>query len=230
MTRNEDATKKNEIIDRILNSASDIPRSFREEFAGQTILQRFEADSFLVFEKDACAYLPVVIEGELRVYKVAESGREITLYRIVSGESCILTATCILNVSPFPALAQASSDILVLLIPADLFRRWMDLHPFWREYVFSITTRRISDVITTLVEVAFSRIDVRLADFLLRRSGARDNSRIDMTHQQLANELGTAREVISRILKDFERRGCLEISRGGMDIRDRKTLEKISGE
>ncbi|HTP58162.1 MAG TPA: Crp/Fnr family transcriptional regulator, partial [Spirochaetia bacterium] len=113
-----------------------------------------------------CQYLPFVLRGTLRVYKVSESGKELTLYRIDQGESCILSATCILNTSTFPAIVEAEGPTEVVLIPSQLFNRLMDQHPVWRRFVFSIYEKRLEMLLTLVEEVAFRHVDVRVASYL----------------------------------------------------------------
>ncbi|MDQ5768688.1 Crp/Fnr family transcriptional regulator [Thiothrix subterranea] len=175
-------------------------------------------------EGDICPQLAVVLSGSVRVYKVGETGREITLYRIGQQDSCILTASCILSQTRFPALAVVEQDVQVALIPAANLREWVAQHEVWRTYVFNLLSRRLAEVITTLDEVAFRRVDVRLAECLLTLT--QQQAQATITHQQLASELGSAREVVSRILKDFEREGLIALTRGIITVQDRAGLQK----
>ena len=195
---------------------------FAAEFREQTRVMQFSAGQTLALEQDECKYLPLVLAGQVRVFKAAETGREITLYRIAPFESCVLTASCILDARHFPAQAIVEHSAEVLLVPAAVFERWMDRYPWWRRYVFGILANRLDGVIATVSEVAFARIDARLAERLLELGGPADADpapvTLYVTHQQLANELGTAREVVSRTLKDFEHRGWIRLSRNEIKI------------
>lgn len=205
-------------------AAAPLPAEFLAEARARLRELSLAEGQFLAHEEDACQYLPIVASGSLRVYKISETGREITLYRVEPGESCVLTASCLLSDRRFPALACADGPTDVVLTPAELFFRWMSAHEFFRQYVYSITSRRLADVIATLTEVAFGRIDARIAEFLLRH--ASEASEVRRTHQEIANELGTAREVVSRILKDWEREGLLALGRGDVRILNRDGLAK----
>lgn len=206
----------------------ELPKSFRNEAERFLRPLSLEAGQTLARESDDCAYLPIVAAGALRVLKISESGREITLYRVEKGESCVLTASCMLSRRAFPAHAVADSPSETLLVPADRFQKWMAEHEFFRSYVYSITSSRLDSIIATLVEVAFARIDLRIADFLLQRCPP-DRDHIRITHQEIANELGTAREVVSRILKEMERDGWIALGRGDVRILDREKIAKKVG-
>ncbi|WGZ95753.1 MAG: Crp/Fnr family transcriptional regulator [Candidatus Thiothrix putei] len=175
-------------------------------------------------EGDICPQLAIVLSGSVRVYKVGENGREITLYRIGRNDSCILTASCILSQTRFPALAVVEQAVQVAVIPAVRLREWVAQHEVWRGYVFGLMSQRLADVITTLNEVVFRRVDVRLAEYLLKLDA--QQVQLAVTHQELASELGTAREVVSRILKDFERENLLALSRGTLTVQDRAGLQR----
>jgi CRP/FNR family transcriptional regulator len=167
-----------------------------------------------------CQHLALIISGTARVYKLGENGREITLYRIGSGESCILTASCIVNGSPFPAFAVCEEPIEALVIDSNKVRQWTDEFPVWRNYLFSLISDRLGDVISVIEEVAFRRVDRRLAGYLLQRTRGNVRDTIKITHQAIASDLGTSREVVSRILKDFEHQGVISVSRGQLRIDD----------
>lgn len=183
---------------------------------------RLEAGQHLAWEGEACSGLGLVLEGQARVYKLGESGREITLYRVEPGESCILTASCLLSRQPFPAFAQVEQPLRALLVPGEEFRRRMDESPVWRDFVFQLLSRRLASVISVVEEVAFRRVDHRLADFLLHHGQT-----CDLTHQQIAQELGTSREVVSRLLKDFERHGWVSLGRGHLTVVDVPGLKSL---
>ena len=202
--------------------------------ADGTFLERFLAQSQPVGLKQGdpicdqgvlCQHLALIVSGTARVYKLGESGREITLYRLGSGESCILTASCIVSGSPFPAFAVCEQDIQALAIHPGVVRQWTDEFPLWRNYLFGLISDRLGDVISVIEEIAFRRVDRRLADYLLQRAGGRRQS-IKATHQAIASDLGTSREVVSRILKDFEHQGLIAVSRGQLQISDAAGLAK----
>ncbi|MEW8027492.1 MAG: Crp/Fnr family transcriptional regulator [Candidatus Thiodiazotropha sp.] len=174
-----------------------------------------------------CSHLALVIEGTARVYMIGENGREITLYRIGPGESCILTASCIMSQKPFPAFAVSEQPIQALIISTSDVVRWSNQEQAWRDYLFQLISERLSNVISVVEEVAFRRVDRRLAKYLLQHTD-NDSSRMQATHQSIASDLGTSREVVSRILKDFEQQGLISITRGAITLEDRHRLNSKS--
>jgi CRP/FNR family transcriptional regulator len=192
---------------------------FRDSFFAHANLVRIAAGSPICDQGANCQQLALITSGIARIYKLGENGREITLYRIGPGESCILTASCIVSGSPFPAFAVCEEEIEALVINTAKVRQWTDECPAWRHYLFSLISDRLSDVISVIEEIAFRRVDRRLADYLLQRVRS-DNLSIKITHQAIASDLGTSREVVSRILKDFEHQGVISVSRGQLQITD----------
>jgi len=167
----------------------------------------------VIFEaNDPCTIIPLLVEGEIRVFSLGETGREMTLYRIHPGESCILSISSLLSQSNIPAIAQVEKEITALVIPAPLFLKWMDKHEPIRHFVYALISKMLANVITTVDEVAFRRLDERILELL--EANTDDAQAIHMTHQQIAMELGSSREVVSRILKDFEHKGKVELGRG----------------
>jgi len=166
-------------------------------------------------EGDSCAAIAFIISGEIRVYKIGESGREITLYEIGPGETCILNASCILSQTSYPAHAVAVSDVSMLLVPSSDFKRFvMENEEMWA-FVFTLLSQRLARVMELVEEVAFGRMDQRLMEYLLDKS---KNRYLETTHQKIANDLGTSREVISRLLKDFERKQKVRLSRNSITL------------
>lgn len=209
----------------------DADETFRTAFFETARSHRIDAGQFVAMEGDACRALPLVLDGQARVYKMGARGREITLYRIAPGESCILTASCILGDRSFPAFARADHDVAMALVPAGTVRRWMDRHPAWRSFVFQLIAQRLTAVIETVDAVTFQRLDARLAAYLLRQADASevDASEVDAvraTHEAIALELGSSRAVISRQLKTFEREGLVTLGRGVITVHDPDGLRR----
>jgi CRP/FNR family transcriptional regulator len=200
--------------------------ALKREIVEHASFVRIPAGEYIFFEGDECSQLALIIEGSVRVYKSAESGHEITLYRLGRGDSCILTASCIYAQSNFPAVAVTEDDVEAAVVPAPVFRRWVNEYPAWREYLFSLLSKRLGDVMATIEEVAFRRMDLRIAEFLLR-SLTDDTNRVERTHQDIARELGTSREVVSRILKHMESKKMVLLHRGCVEITDEGMLKKM---
>jgi CRP/FNR family transcriptional regulator len=158
----------------------------------------------------------LLLRGTVRVQQVSDSGREIVLYRVSAGESCALTTACLMGYEDYQAEAIAETDVEAVAIPRATFDELIARSSEFRRFVFTAFSRRITDLFQIIEEVAFSRVDVRLAQRLLALG--KESGHIELTHQQLAAELGTAREVISRQLNEFHRRGWIATSRGVIDI------------
>ncbi|OJX80989.1 Crp/Fnr family transcriptional regulator [Magnetospirillum sp. 64-120] len=173
----------------------------------------------------ACTSYVLVMEGSVRVQKVSESGREIVLYRVESGQSCVLTTNCLITHGDYTAEGVAETEVKALVVPAFAFRTLLGQSEAFRDFVFSAYATRISDLLMLIEEVAFGRIDLRLAGWLCTHAGT--DGAIKATHQDIATELGTAREVVSRQLKDFERRGWVGLFRGRVEVVDPAGLASL---
>lgn len=201
------------------------PRLLRE-FQQKAFFARIPAGRDVFVEGDIADAIALLISGVVRVYKIGETGREITLYRFGNGESCILTANAILSEQNFPAIATVENDAEAVMIPAETFRDWVRRYDLWREFVFDLLSERLSSVMAIVEEVAFHRMDERVAKFLSDRLGQSES--IQITHQEIAAELGSSREVISRILEDFSALGIISVSRGAIKVLDRDNLDTRS--
>ncbi len=175
-------------------------------------------------EGGACGAYVMRLAGQSRVYKMSASGREILLYRVAAGETCVITTTCLLGNSNYPASTIVEEPIRDVIIPSNAFNQLMIDSKVFRTFVMTNYGALISDLIVLLDEVAFHSLDARLAKLLLDANS--DN--IGRTHQLMADELGTAREVVSRQLKRFEQKGWVKLGRGHVEIANRSALEKLA--
>ncbi|MBF9034374.1 cyclic nucleotide-binding domain-containing protein [Rhodobacterales bacterium HKCCE2091] len=169
--------------------------------------------------------LLLLLEGTVRVQQRSETGREVFLYRVHAGESCVLTTACMLAFEDYSADGVAETDVTAVAIPRATFDDLAARSPVFREFIFKAYSRRITDLFTLIDDIVFQRMDVRLASRLLEL--ADENDVVHATHQVLGTELGTAREVISRTLAEFHRRGWVEQSRGEVRIVGRAGLERL---
>ena len=167
----------------------------------------------------------LLLSGSVRVQQISDTGREVFLYRVHAGESCVLTTACMLGDDAYPAEGIAETGIEAVTIPRPVFDDLIARSPVFRSFIFQTYARRIADLFGLIDDIVFQRIDVRLAERLL---GLEKDGRIASTHQALAVELGTAREVISRTLGEFQRRGWVELTRGEIRITDRTGIETLS--
>lgn len=170
--------------------------------------------------------LLLLLEGTIRVQQMSEQGREIVLYRANAGESCVLTTACLLAHETYTAEGIAETDVSAAAIPKQAFDDLIAQSAPFREFVFAAYSRRIMDLFHVIDEVAFQRMDVRMAEKIITRQDAQ--GQIRATHQQMAAELGTAREVVSRTLSEFQRREWVSLARGVITIRNEAALRKLS--
>lgn len=188
----------------------------RGAFKQAAFLTRIPAGRDVFVEGDEVNAIALLVSGVVRVYKVGETGREITLYRFGSGESCILTANAILARQTFSALATVEKTAEAVMIPADAFRNWVQQFEFWRNFVFTLLSQRLLSVMEVVDAVTFRRMDIRVAALLLAR--CKVHNPIVITHQEIAAELGSSREVISRLLETMSSRGIISVERGSITI------------
>lgn len=193
-----------------------------EAFKRTAFVTRIPAGRDVFVVGDEVNAIALLVSGVVRVYKVGDTGREITLYRFGSGESCILTANAILTQQMFSAIATVEQEAEAIMIPADEFRQWVERFDYWRHFVFTLLSQRLQAVMEIVDEVTFRRMDSRLAGVLVSRS--RQANPIMMTHQEIASELGSSREVISRLLETLGSRGIIRVERGAIHVLDADEL------
>ena len=172
--------------------------------------------------------LLLLLDGTVRVQQLSPNGRQIVLYRVRAGESCVLTTACILSFKEYSAEGVAETDIDAVAIPVGVFDRLVGASTEFRRFVFTDYSNKISELFHVIEDVAFQRIDVRLAVKLVSLSTGFES--INITHQQLAAELGTVREVVSRQLSEFQRRSWISQSRGVIHIQDKDCLAQLANE
>jgi CRP/FNR family transcriptional regulator len=167
-----------------------------------------------------------LLEGTVRVSQESDTGHEIVLYRIESGQSCVLTTACLLSYEDYSAAGVAETAVKAAAVPREVFDDLMAQSKPFRTFVLAAFSKRMTDLFLMIDEVAFQRLDVRLADKLIKLSNG--TNQVATTHQKLSVELGTAREVISRQLQEFQRRGWIEQARGSVTLIDRSNLERLA--
>jgi CRP/FNR family transcriptional regulator len=167
-----------------------------------------------------------LLDGTVRVQQVSETGHEIVLYRIQAGQSCVLTTACLLAFDDYSAEGVAETAVQAAAVPRDVFDDLVAQSKSFRDFVFAAFSKRITDLFLMIDEIAFQKMDVRLADKLVELSGKGND--IATTHQKLSVELGTAREVVSRQMQEFHRRGWIEQSRGNVTLLDKSALKDLA--
>lgn len=197
---------------------SALSADIRETLVARSAVVRVPAGQVIFGPGRSPDNLLLLLQGTVRVHQTSESGREIVLYRVEAGQSCVLTTACLLAHEDYTAQGEAETDVEAVAIPRAVFDELMAQSAEFRTFVFTAYSRRITDLFRVIDDVAFGRIDMRLAARLTTLAGERRE--VKVTHQQLATELGTAREVVSRQLQEFQRRGWIGQSRGTVLIED----------
>ncbi|WP_424986925.1 Crp/Fnr family transcriptional regulator [Microbulbifer sp. S227A] len=203
-----------------------LPRGVRDRLLGAARVLRYDKGRQVFGPDNVPDSLLFLQEGRIRVSQSSESGREIVLYRVEAGESCVLTTACMLAEEAYNANGHAETDVTAVVLPRPAFDRLAAEEDAFRNFVFAAYSRRLIDLLRVVDDVAFGRMDVRLAQRVLELAG--DEREISTTHQQLADELGTAREVVSRLLQDFQKRELIARSRGRIVVLDRAALSAIA--
>jgi len=203
-----------------------LPRAVQDRLITVGRAIRFKAGEVIFSPTHMPDSLLFLYEGRIRVSQSSEVGREIVLYRIDAGDSCVLTTACMLAEEAYNAEGVAETDVILIKLPKPDFDKLVAEEEAFRKFVFAAYSRRLIDLLRVVDDVAFGRIDVRLAERLLILAG--NQKEIQTTHQLLAGELGTAREVISRVLHDFQRRAMILQSRGRITLQDKPALKKLS--
>ncbi len=200
----------------------------RALLAERAMMRRLPEGATYLREGEACAGIALVIEGLLRVGKTSVGGRTISLYEIGPGETCVLSASCLLTGSRYPAQVVVLEPVLAALIPGDVFARLFDTVPAVRRFVLDHFAERLATTMALVEEVAFRRVDQRAARWLAE-SGT-DGGVTTMSHEEIAAHLGTARVVVSRILGDFEGRGWVRLGRRRVETVDREALRRYGNQ
>ncbi len=180
------------------------------------------AGTVLFNENSPCQGFPLVMEGEIKVSRQSSDGRTLELYRVVPGELCLVSSACLFRNQPLMAQGITTKPSSLLLIPPHLFTQWLETASF-RNEVLGLFAERMADLTGLIDAVAFHKLDQRLAGALLGRG-----QDLALTHQQLADELGTVREIVSRLLRRFEREGWVELAREHIHIRNSAALRAIA--
>lgn len=185
-------------------------------------VMRVPAGTAMFGEGSPCRQFPLVLEGSIRVAK-ASDGRELQLYRVTPGESCVLTGGCLVGGRDYPATGVVERDARLVVLPKPVFDELLATHPPFRQYVFSLFAERLTDLMALVEAVAFHKLDRRVAAALLGRGRV-----VALTHQQLADELGSVREIVTRVLRGFADQGWVQSSRGAIEVLDAAALRRVA--
>jgi len=204
---------------------AEVPAGRLEALLDQSQIIHEPRGSVLFDAKQPCRGFPLLLEGSVRVTKSAPTGREILLYRVEPGQGCILSGGCLLGHSDYSATGTAEEDVTLVRIPPAPFQELLLQSQPFRSFVFGMYGDRLAEVMELVEQVAFRRLDARLAQLLIRRGPV-----LEDTHQRLADELGSVREIVSRLLRGFETRGWVRLERERVTVLDPKALAALARE
>lgn len=199
----------------------------RETFAACSSIREYEKGNLIHSERDECLGILLVLSGQVRVYIQSEEGREVTLFRIGPGQVCTLSASCIMDEITFEILMEAVEESRILVTPICGIRRLMKENIYVENFIYKKTAEDFSEVMWSMSQMLFSSFDKRLAGYLEDERRKTGSLCISTTHDQIAKNLGSAREVVSRMLKYFEREGLVSLSRGSVTITDPQRLKAL---
>jgi CRP/FNR family transcriptional regulator len=200
----------------------------REGMLANTTLMRYAKGTCIHSGDNDCKGMLIVKKGTLRTYMLSENGREITLFRQNEGDVCILSASCVLAAITFDVHIDAEEDSEVLLVALSFFQDLIERNIYVECFAYKLIADRFSDVMWTIQQILFMSMDKRLAVFLWDELSKTDDDTVHLTHEQIARDIGSAREVVSRMLKYFSSESIVELSRGGIKVLDRKKLRKLA--
>ena len=203
----------------------ELPDALRERLLAQSKVVTLHEGDVIFGPGQMPENLLLLLEGTIRVQHLSADGREIVLFRVTGGDSCIMTTACLLAYEDYAAEGRAETDIEAVAIPRALFEELVSTSSDFRRFMFRAYSKRIADLFLTIEEIAFQRMDVRLAQRLLELD--RGSHVVKATHAQLAVELGTAREVITRQLREFQRRSWVKVGRGSVELTDLAGLKNL---
>jgi CRP/FNR family transcriptional regulator len=202
------------------------PPATLERLAAKSLHRRVPAGTVMFNERTPCTGFPLVLGGAVRVVQQYPNGRELQLYRVKPGESCLVSGSCLLGETAYPASGFAESEVELLIVPPAEFRSLIAEDEAFRAFVFSEFGERMATLMQLVEAIAYQKLDQRLAALLVNRDA--EGGEIHATHQALADELGSVREIVTRLLRSFEDRGFVELGRERITLRDPDALAALA--
>lgn len=206
----------------------DLNDSQKKTLEQAMVVKKFHAGEAMRSSSENCTGLFLLKSGQVRAYIISESGKEITLYRLFDRDVCIFSASCMMKNIAFDIFIEVEKETMAYLIPVSVFSRLSKESLAVQSFTNELMASRFTEVMWIMEQALFMSFDKRLALFLLEQSNIEDSDILEITHEKIANHLGTAREVVTRMLKYFQNEGMVALNRGTIEIRNHKKLEKIS--
>ncbi len=204
--------------------------SQQERFVQAAELMRARAGTTIHNGSMDCLGLLLIRQGQLRVYMLSSEGREVTLYRLFDRDICLFSSSCVLNDIQFDVTVEAEKDSEMWVVPPCLFKELMEESAPVANYANQLISSRFSEVMWLMEQIMWKSFDKRLASFLLEESALEGSSVLKITHERIANHLGTAREVVTRMLRYFQNEGLVRLTRGTVELLDKEQLSRLHGD
>lgn len=199
----------------------------QNQISGSIIYQKVKKGTGIHSSRMECTGLLVIKSGQLRAYSLSEEGREITLYRLFDMDMCLFSASCMMRSIQFEIVIQAEKDTELWVIPAEIYKKVMEESAPVANFTNEIMASRFSDVMWLIEQIMWKSMDKRIAAFLLEESSIDDTDQLKITHETIANHLGTHREVVTRMLRYFQQEGMVKLSRGTIELTDKEKLQQL---
>lgn len=203
---------------------SDLTEQEKELIENSIQTENYAKGMLMHRTNNACKGLMAVLSGQLRAYILSDEGREITLFRVKQDEVCILSASCLLDSISFDVVIEAMEDTQVMVIPSNVLNKLMEQNPRLELYMYKTATEKFSDVMWTMQQLLFQKIDQRVAQFLWDEMISRDSMVLQITHDEIARYIGSAREVVTKVMKYLAQESVVELKRGSVTITDKERL------
>ena len=201
--------------------------SEKELVQQNAVIRLYKKGTRVYSSERECLGMLFVMQGEMRTYLLSEEGREVTLFRIYPNDLCVLSASCVISQISFDTQMSAQKDTEALIIPPNIVLFLKEKNISVRCFLYELATKRFSDVMWAMQQILFKRLDQRLALFLMEESQRLGTDTIHMTHEQIAQQISSAREAVARMLKQFSEDGLVELKRGAIRLLDQKGLKAL---
>lgn len=220
------------VFNKLCNTYSfidNLDESLKNILKSRLVVEKFDSNYQIMAKGDQCRGFSLILDGTIRVYKISDKGKEVTLYKLSSGDTCYLSISCMLTNEAYPAFAEVLEQTSIVFIPNDIFNEYIYNTLDFQKYMVNNLFIKYTEVINLLEEIAFERMDVRISKYLIDISKQTNNSNfLYLTQERISQELGTSREVVSRILTDFKNKDIITTQRGKITILNRDKLNHIS--
>lgn len=207
---------------------NELTASHQQEFSDRAVYREIKKGTVVHNGKEECSGILLLKSGQLRAYIMSDEGREVTLYRLFELDVCVFSAPCIMPGVQFDMTIAAEKDTAMWIIPPDVYRGVLKESAALANYTNEIMTSRLSEIIWLLEKIMWKSVDKRVADFLIEEAVLEGTKKLKITHENIANHLGTAREVVTRMLRYFQNEGLVRLTRGTIELVDEKGLERLA--